>query len=108
MSGDIKIYSVSLDMRSVDVRIFLQYITDSKDIYGYWNYLPWTFFVKTNITAYDLTQKISNILPGSLFIVSEVNKWNVNGLLPQAAWDWFHDRPSSLGKLFDSTPSRGE
>lgn len=73
-----------------------QYIQDSKDFVGYWNYLPFVFIVKTYETLATVRSKLQAILPNGGFLIAQISSPNIDGMLPRAAWDWF---PYSHGQL---------
>ena len=73
---------------------------DSNDIRGYWNYLPFVYGLKSRLSSVELATKLRPFFPGGNFVITEINPWNVNGVMPQAAWSWFYQNP-------DETPTKG-
>ena len=69
---------------------FEQYLKDSQDILGYWNYIPLLYCVKSRLPSQQLSIKVSPFFLGQNFLVAELSLYNINGALPQAAWDWFY------------------
>jgi hypothetical protein len=84
-----------------------QYIQGSKDFVGYWNYLPFVFIVKTYLPLATLRSKLQALFPNGGFLVAEVSPAGVDGMLPNAAWDWFNYSHGqlSLGDLFTTQAS---
>lgn len=79
-----------------------RYLLDSVEILGYWNHLPYIFFVKSRLLATDIAARLNSFFPGSVFMLVEVNANNMNGIMPQPAWQWFYadhsvKRPSGWG-----------
>jgi hypothetical protein len=57
---------------------------------AYWNYLPYLFCVKTEMSAKELAELFTDAA-GSGFLVVEIDTSNMNGKLPRAAWEWFRE-----------------
>jgi hypothetical protein len=89
MTTPLKAYIINFVAPSVNLGAVNQYLFDSVDIAAYWNYLPLVYCVKTRLSATELTQKLKPFFP-SLFMVAEVNIFNMDGQLPPDAWDWFY------------------
>jgi hypothetical protein len=68
------------------------YLVSSNDILGYWNYIPLVYCVKTKLSSSELRVAFSMLTSVNLMI-AEINPNNVDGHLPQAAWDWFYSPP---------------
>jgi hypothetical protein len=70
-------------------------------IASYWNYLPYLFCVKTQISTKELAELFANAAPS--FFIAEIVPANVNGRLPKAAWEWFNapvERENALSRDF--------
>lgn len=93
MSSDkqngVKTYLIYGTYDGMNLMALGQYIVDSSDILSFWNHLPLLYAVKTRLTAMQLTQKLRPFFDGRFFIVTEINPDNINGWMPQAAWEWF-------------------
>ena len=57
-------------------------------IVAYWNYLPFVFCLKTEISAKELADLFADPAVHSLFVV-EIDPRNMHGRLPRGAWEWF-------------------
>lgn len=86
-----------------------QYLLDSVDILSYWNHLPLLYFVKSRQNAGGLSAKLSAFFGEGLYVVAEINHFNMNGSLSPAAWNWFltpapteKRQGSTLANLFGS------
>ena len=92
-----KIYLVVFDVsKNQSMLVALhQYIMDSKDFIGYWNHIPFVYAVKTYLDAHVLSAKLRSILTTS-FLVAEIDPYNLGGLLPRSAWDWFSHSHAQL------------
>jgi hypothetical protein len=99
MHRDYAIYAINFfHPQGVQVAQYLErYLLDSVDILGYWNYIPLLYFVKTRLSATQLTEKLQGFLGSGIFIVAEVNPENINGRLPQPAWNWLYEPPTEPG-----------
>jgi hypothetical protein len=90
---------------SADLSQLQYYVQVDPRILSYWNYLPYLFCVKTEMTAKEIAEAFSDV-SDSMF-VAEINPQNVYGRLPKAAWEWFKapvgsrkslpDQPSAMG-----------
>jgi hypothetical protein len=67
-----------------------QYITDSKDLAAYWNYIPFVYMIKSRLLANELFQKFHAVMDDAQFVVAEINPQNIQGWVPQPAWDWIY------------------
>ena len=97
-----KTYILVLAGDGVNLGALGQYLNDSEYISGFWNYLPFVFCIKSSLSASDLTKKLNPFFNSTFFMVSEINKYNMNGWMPQAAWDWFHLPPMPKGATIPS------
>jgi hypothetical protein len=78
---------------------------DSKDFVAYWNYIPLVYFVKSYQAISILRDKFRDILGARNFLIAEISPFQMDGLLPRAAWDWFyHDHGQlSLPEVYQRT-----
>jgi hypothetical protein len=93
--SDVKIYMVCFTVdANTNLPVLHQYLTDSIDVLGYWNYVPLIYCVKTRLTATALSLKLAPFF-SSGYVVAEINPQNLNGrLVPKAAWEWFYESPA--------------
>ncbi|MES0091177.1 hypothetical protein [Mesorhizobium sp. M0030] len=73
----------------VHIEGFNLYLRNSQEIAAYWNYIPLLYMVKTKLPARELAIRFRPFL-GSRFVVGRIDKQDVDGLLPSAAWDWIY------------------
>lgn len=88
-NGDVKAYILTFLAPNVNLAALNQYLFDSADIIAFWNYIPLVYCVKSRSSASDLTPKLRAFLPDS-YLLAEINSFNMNGILPKSAWDWFY------------------
>ncbi len=88
--SDVKIYSINFWAEGVNFGAIQQYLYDSSDIIAYWNYIPLLYCVKSNLSSTELAEKLSHFIPSNNFLVAQIDRSNMNGVLPQSAWDWFY------------------
>jgi hypothetical protein len=89
MNGRPNTYIINFFAANVDIWALTQYLHENKEIIAYWNYIPLVFCVKTNLTSTELTVRLQPYFPQP-FMIAEINGDNINGRLPQEAWDWFY------------------
>tara|TARA_A100000171_G_C2104314_1_gene131443 strand:+ start:549 stop:914 length:366 start_codon:yes stop_codon:yes gene_type:complete len=76
--------------QSININSINRYLHDSVDIYGFWNHIPFVYFVKSPFFSPTLVEKLQSFFPSGGFIVAEVDQNNMTGMLPHGAWDWFY------------------
>jgi len=86
----IKVYVITFTAVGVNLASLIRYLHDSADIIAYWNYVPLVFCVKTRLDSMPLTYKLQPFFPSNNFFIAEIVPSNVNGMLPQPAWEWFY------------------
>ncbi|WP_461318690.1 hypothetical protein [Bradyrhizobium barranii] len=109
-----KIYMVTFFLdEKTSLPVLHQYLNDSVDIQGFWNYVPLVYCIKSPLNATELTHKLSAFFTAG-FMVAEINPQNLNGRLPagQPAWEWFYQPPTpkhpiigGLGNLLELYPT---
>lgn len=87
---DKKIYQIGMHPGVADLDAFGRYITDSKHVSRYWNHIPFVFFIETELSSKELAEFLKPFLKHD-YIISEIEKFNLNGLLNRAAWEWFYE-----------------
>ena len=105
MNGKPTTYIINFFAAGVDLWALTQYLHENKEIIAYWNYIPLVFCVKTNLTSTDLTARLQPYFTQP-FMIAEINEHNINGRLPQEAWQWFymdhhekHELPTPIAGL---------
>jgi hypothetical protein len=66
------------------------YIRESKAFVGWSNRLPMVYYLMSRLTAPEIRTRLVPIFAGGNFIVAEIDRFNMDGLMPQDAWDWFY------------------
>lgn len=90
---DFKIYILNFKAEGVNLAALHQYLTDSVDVLGFWNYIPLVYCLKSNLTAAQLQPKFKPFFPFG-FMIGELNQFNLNGALtPAEQWSWFYSKP---------------
>jgi hypothetical protein len=70
-----------------------RYVRTDTRIASYWNYLPYVFCVKTEMSASELANLFA--AAASSYFIAEINAGSlamgtsISGRLPKSAWDWF-------------------
>jgi hypothetical protein len=85
----LKTYILVFKQKGVNLAALVQYLHDSVDIAGYWNYIPLVFCVKSHLSADSLQVKLDPFFPSKTYFIGEINYPNVDGMLPESAWEWF-------------------
>ena len=92
MTERIRTYIISAGFAPTYLSELEYFIQHDQRILAYWNYIPGLYFVKSDLSAEQLTKAISPFLYKTPhYIVSEVNVQNMNGQLPRTAWEWFYE-----------------
>jgi hypothetical protein len=89
-NGDVRVYIITFGVSGVNLAALNQYLYDSADIIAFWNYVPLVYCVKSRATATHLSAKLAPFFPNGTYMVAEINRYNLNGVLPKPAWDWFY------------------
>ena len=100
MTGQYKIYLIAFNASDVNLPLFENFLRRDSAILGFWNNLPLVYLVKSNLSTPDLATRIRAHMAGRQCLVAEINAMNVDGWLPQPAWEWFRappDRQMPLG-----------
>jgi hypothetical protein len=105
MNGKPTTYIINFFAEGVNIWTLTQYLHENREIIAYWNYIPLVFCVKTYLTSAELTARLQPYFPHP-FMIAEINEHNINGRLPQEAWQWFymdhhvkHELPKGLAQL---------
>lgn len=92
----LRTYVINFDASHTNLQAFHRYLSESREIARFLNYIPLSYFVKTHLTAQMLQERVQDFVPLGFIVIAEVNPFNLNGRLPQQAWDWFYERTVSL------------
>lgn len=101
----LRTYVLNFDATQTNLPSLNNYLMDAKGVVvKFWNYIPYSYFIKSHWTAETLAPRFSPFFSGRYFIIAEVHNFNINGSLPPSAWDWFYDRESPNTGLVPSLP----
>jgi hypothetical protein len=76
-----------------------RFITTDGQFHHWWNYLPFTFMVTTDLDAEAISEALRPMTGTARFLVVAVNPSESEGRLPRAGWQWIRqheqlpDRP---------------
>jgi hypothetical protein len=68
------------------------FITSSPVFHGWWNHLPYTFLVASDLDADGIAEKLRPFTKEARFLVIEVNLAESEGKLPRKSWEWIRGR----------------
>lgn len=94
---DIKTYIltfIAAGARMPDLENFIRY---DPAILAYWNRIPLVYCVKSNLNSHELRNRLDPFFPQGGFMVAEMIPHNLDGRLPQEAWQWFYAPPPPKG-----------
>jgi hypothetical protein len=74
-------------------------VKHDRRILSYWNYLPYLYCVKTELSVHELAELFNDV--ATTYFVAEIDPDNVNGRLPKQAWGWFKAPAESRNALLD-------
>jgi len=114
MTDKPKTYIINFVAAGVNLWALNQYLHDSREILAYWTYMPLVYCVKSYLSAAEVSDRLRPFLLRT-YMVTEINEYNLDGLLPKEAWSWFYmdhhekgELPTGLGQLgrgiFDFLP----
>lgn len=88
---------------SHDISTVKDYITSTPKISNWWNYIPYVFIVRTELSPDELSRDLRQFTKDASLLVIEVRHEVSQGLLPKPAWDWLDKLPrqprTSLAKV---------
>ena len=93
--SNMRTYLLNFSAAGVNLAALHQYIVDSKEIRAYWNYIPYVYGIKTPLSSSELSLKLQPFFPNGNYLISEIFPWNIDGILPNAAWSWFYHDPDA-------------
>lgn len=95
-NNDYRVYSITFYVQNWTenrFRSFEYFLRSHPAILGYWNYIPLVYLVKSRYNASQLAQFVKPYFGDGHFLVVQVDPTNVDGWLPQPAWEWFWAQP---------------
>ena len=69
-----------------------KFIKSSDDFSAWWNYIPFVFLVKTELTPQKLAAALRQVTDDTSFLVIAVDPSQSDGFLPRRAWQWIKRR----------------
>jgi hypothetical protein len=90
--NEVRIYSLafSIGMPPLNFGALQTYLTDSREILGYWGHIPFIYFIKSRLLASHLARRLQPFLETGHYVLVEVNPANMDGWLPKDLWAWFY------------------
>ncbi|MFV0573249.1 MAG: hypothetical protein ACK5M1_12595 [Xanthomarina gelatinilytica] len=105
MSKD-KFYIITIDNdnypRTFDKKKFHNQLTTAVGVKAWWHYLESTYIIKVDylINSNHIAGFMVEIAPDKKYFTSEIKLNDINGWLPQEAWDWIKEN-SNLNNSFE-------
>lgn len=90
--GEVRTYVLvfQIDPVHVNIAALERYLTDSREILGYWAHIPFVYFFKSRLLANDLANRFVPFFPQLNFVIAEISPLNLNGMMPPQTWQWFY------------------
>lgn len=97
MTTNSRTFMIVLDAGSIgaDYAEAARFITSAPIFHGWWNHLPYTFLVATDLDADAIGDALRPVMKSARFLVIEVNPASSEGRLPRKSWDWIMHREQS-------------
>jgi hypothetical protein len=70
----------------------VNFITSSPVFHGWWNHLPYTFLVTSDLDADGISERLQPYTKEARFLVIGVNPTESEGRLPRKSWEWIRGR----------------
>ena len=90
-------YMIVLDATTIgdDYDAVARFITTNAAFHGWWNHLPYTFLVTTDLDADAIGDGLRPVTKKARFLVIEVNPAESEGRLPRKGWEWIRLREAT-------------
>lgn len=92
-------YMIVLDAATIGDSddVIARFITTDLRFHRWWNYLPFTFMVTTDLDAEAISEALRPLTGTARFLVMAVDPSESEGRLPRAGWQWIrqHERPDA-------------
>jgi hypothetical protein len=69
-----------------------KFITTAPIFHGWWNHLPYTFLVTSDLDADAISESLKPSVGDARFLVIQVNPTESEGRLPRSGWQWIRHR----------------
>ncbi|HTU52706.1 MAG TPA: hypothetical protein VMF62_01920 [Acetobacteraceae bacterium] len=76
----------------IDIGKVQEFIRDGTDFAGWWNYLPATFLLQSDLDADAISAKLKPLVGEGKFLVMAVDPADSDGWLPKRGWEWIKKR----------------
>ena len=98
MPTNSRTYMIVLDAATIgdDYDAVARFITENAAFHGWWNHLPYTFLVTTDLDADAIGDSLRPMTKKARFLVMEVNPADSEGRLPRASWEWIRLRETPV------------
>jgi hypothetical protein len=84
---------------TVDLESLKEFVRSSPDFGGWWNHIPFTFLVTSDLDAETLSEHLRQYTKNAKLLVMEVNPSESDGWLPKRSWTWIRRREHSTGPV---------
>ncbi len=78
--------------RELEIARIRQAITSDPDVINWWNHIPGTFLVTTDLGAEELADRLKRLAGDARFLIMQVSPTESEGWLPERAWRWIRRR----------------
>lgn len=89
------VYIVNFLVNSANLHDFEEFLRTSTIVRGYWNYIPLCYCFRCDYDIHNVTKIVGEYFPSGNFMVAKLDPFQVNGVLPKGAWDWFYHPPEN-------------
>jgi hypothetical protein len=94
MPTNSRTYMIVLDAATIGAEYssIAKFITAAPVFRSWWNHLPYTFLVSTDLDADAISESLCPYTKETRFLVIEVNPTESEGRLPRKGWEWIRHR----------------
>jgi hypothetical protein len=82
----------------IDIGKVQGFIRDSGEFPGWWNYLPATFLLRSDLDAGAISAKLKPLVGDANFLVMAVDLADSDGWLPKRSWEWIKKRTRAVSR----------
>lgn len=95
--GKRRAYILSFDRDdTVNYKKFHDQLIALPGIITWWHYIKSSYIIISQENANDLSAKVRMLVPNKSILIVEVDLKNMNGWLPQKAWDWLSEQKRKM------------
>lgn len=98
MPTNSRTYMIVLDAATIasDYDGVVRFITTAPIFHGWWNHLPYTFLVTTDLDADAISESLKPHVKHARFLVIQVDPTQSEGRLPRKGWQWIRHREEQV------------